>query len=171
MDETEDMIRRERIAKAAPTDGLFGNAFTPCATCHRDIPTCTARRMCWLDPRMNYETPIGGLFDLCYPAPSVPVDTSEAAADALSFTPAGKARRRKAQLTVLAILASRDGATIDEIDALTGYGTGTICPRVDELRTAEWIKTTTETRRTRKGSNARVHVITALGRLKLAAAV
>jgi hypothetical protein len=109
------------------------------------------------------------LFDIAWPAPVVPVDTSEAAADALTHTEQGRARRRATQMVVLELVGRSGGATIDEVDEITEYGTGTICPRVDELRAAGWIETTAAKRLTRKGSAARVHVITKLGRDVLAA--
>ena len=100
-----------------------------------------------------------------WPAPSQPSATSEAAADAIT-TPTGKARREAKLVRLLQLIASREsGYTIDELDAETQLGTGTICPRIDELRLAGFIDTSeTVTRPTRRKREAAVHFATIKGR-------
>lgn len=117
----------------------------------------------------NLNTPIGGLFAVQHPAPSVPSPASESAADALTHTRKGKDRRATQLHRVLSLIASREsGYTIDEIDAETNLGTGALCARVDDLRTMGWIDTSaTIMRKTRRGRSAAVHFATPSGRAKL----
>ena len=105
------------------------------------------------------------------PAPSVPSPTSEAAADAFE-TPAGRQRAAIVRMRMLRIIGSSErGATSDELGATMQIGSGTVCPRVTELRAAGLIDTSEEIRRpTRTGKSAAVHFITPAGRQKLEAA-
>lgn len=102
------------------------------------------------------------------PAPSVPSPNSEAAADKVE-TPAGRKRAAIARMRLLSIIASTErGATSDELDAITKMGSGTICPRIAELRAAGFIDTSeTIDRPTRRGGSASVHFATAKGRARL----
>ena len=113
--------------------------------------------------------PIGGLFEIQHPAPSAPTPASESAADALTFTRRGKDRRALQLLQVLECIGSKEaGKTIDELDAETGFGSGSVCARISDLRSAGYIDTsTTIFRKTRRGKNAAVNFITAKGRARL----
>lgn len=109
-----------------------------------------------------------------FPAPSVPVSTSEDAADSLTPT-LGKVRRQ-----VLLYFASRTalGATTDEVEAALDGRHQTISPRVKELRDLGLIQESTEVshdggdyqivgtrkRKTRSGRAAIVYEITEKGR-------
>jgi hypothetical protein len=114
--------------------------------------------------------PIGGLFEICHPAPSVPSPASESAADALTLTRRGKDRRALQLLHVLECIGSKEaGKTIDEIDLETGLGSGSVCARISDLRTMGYIDTSaTIARKTRRGKNAAVNFITVKGRARLA---
>ena len=112
-----------------------------------------------------------GLFAIQHPAPSVPSATSEAAADALTFTAEGKARRATQNMTILALLCSREsGYTRDELDAATNFGLGTICARVKWDLMPTYVAETDQTRPTRRRKPATVLVITDAGRARLRAA-
>ena len=113
--------------------------------------------------------PIGGLFEIQHPAPSQPAPASEAAADSLTMTRRGKDRRATQLLRVLALIGSREsGYTIDEIDYETGLGSGSICARIDDLRTMGYIDTSeTIKRKTRRQFPASVQFITTKGRERL----
>ena len=116
--------------------------------------------------------PIGGLFEIQFPAPSVPSSSSEAAADRLTHTQRGIYRRAKQLLRVLEVIASREsGYSLDELDGETSLGTGALCARIDDLRTAGLIDTSeTIRRKTRRGVMAKVHFVTPAGRARLKAA-
>ena len=115
--------------------------------------------------------PIGGLFEIQHPAPSVSNASSEAAADRLQFTRAGRASRASQNLQLLRLICSREsGYTRDELDAVTGYGAPSICARVKFDLIPMYIVESTESRKTRKGMNAKVLVATAFGRKRVAEA-
>lgn len=97
------------------------------------------------------------------PRPPLPptgwASTSKAAAHAIrDAAPAVRAR-------VLAFIASRGptGATIDEMCTALRLGTGTVCPRVDELARpkvgAAAIRDSGRRRATRSGRSAKVWVV------------
>lgn len=99
------------------------------------------------------------------PAPSVPVPTSEAAADAVDG-PAGRRRAADIRARILALLCSREsGFTCDELEVETGVPGNTIRPRLAELHTMGLIEASTSiTRPTRTGKRARVVFATTKGR-------
>lgn len=78
--------------------------------------------------------------------------TSRAAAVA-----AKEAAGRQAKLVLDLIRGRGDrGATIDEIDAATGIGAASVCPRVNRLAADRLIFAAGDTRPTRKGRAAKV---------------
>jgi hypothetical protein len=98
-----------------------------------------------------------------YQAPSVPSPTSELASDRV-MTREGRKRRETRGQEILALIVDRGGCTSDEIDADTGFGSGTICSQIDGLRTTGYILTSkTDRRDTRRGSPAAVHYATDKG--------
>lgn len=113
--------------------------------------------------------PLPGLFEIQHPAPSVPSAASEAAADHLTFSRRGKDKRALQSLRVLELIASREsGYTIDEIDQALNIGSGSVCARIDDLRSMGYIDTSTKVfRKTRRGRNAAVQFATVKGRERL----
>lgn len=68
---------------------------------------------------------------IAWPAPSVRNDASEAAADELTHTPKGRARREHQLVTLLETLAKYvGGLTRHELAHLTGISLQTVCARV-----------------------------------------
>ncbi len=99
-----------------------------------------------------------------WPAPSVAVETSMAAADALD-TPDGKKRRTTQRVQLLRLIAaSETGKTDDELEVLTGLPGNTVCPRRGELHAAGYVDVSTMTRLTRRHRQARVWFATVRGR-------
>lgn len=80
--------------------------------------------------------------------------TSEAAA--LKARPGSVAKRT----AILGYLIGRDtvGATNDEVCAALGFGTGTVCPRMKELREAGDLVSANCKRKTRTGTPAEVWI-------------
>jgi hypothetical protein len=115
--------------------------------------------------------PLGGLFEIQHPAPSVPNAASETAADRLQFTKAGRASRASQNLQLLRLICSRDsGYTRDELDAETGYGAPSICARVKWDLMPLYVMEADAFRKTRKGINAKVLLPTDAGRKRIAGA-
>lgn len=83
-------------------------------------------------------------------------DTSQAAAAQV----APRAGTTRHHILVLIRDSGGDGRTIDEIDAITDLGSGTVCPRVNELSKGGLIRDSGRRRNTRKGSPAKVWVAT-----------
>ena len=113
-----------------------------------------------------------GLFAIQHPAPSVPSSTSEAQADRLTHTEAGRAQRTT-QCDEILLLLSRceSGYTRDELDTALGYGLGTICARVRWDLIPTFVDESDEiTRPTRRRKPAKVLFITPAGRKRLEAA-
>ena len=94
-------------------------------------------------------------------APSVAVDTSEAAADALNTRP-GKARRLTDRHKILMVLAVSP-KTREELEGATGLGGNTVRPRVGELSTGGYVRQMDATRLTSTGSPAHLLAITEKG--------
>lgn len=100
------------------------------------------------------------------PVGSQPVSTSEDAADHLERSRTLAARR----WNVLLFIASCGGlgATADEVEQAFGLGHNATSPRVTELLSMGYLERLTIRRKTRQGSSAFVHRITASGRQALA---
>ena len=114
---------------------------------------------------------LGGLFEVQFPAPSVPNSSSEAAADRLQFTKAGRNSRASQNLQLLRLICSKDaGYTRDELDAETGYGAPSICARVKWDLMPVYVMESDAFRKTRKGINAKVLLATDAGRRRIAGA-
>lgn len=94
-------------------------------------------------------------------APSVPVDTSEDAADALN-TPQGKARRLTDRHRILMVLATGP-KTREELEGETGLIGNTVRPRVGELMTGGYVRQLEATKLTSTGSKAHLLQITEKG--------
>ena len=93
-------------------------------------------------------------------APSVPVDSSEAAADAIKAS----GRAAKLRVLILKMIAARvaSGMTADEIQVATGLGGDTVRPRLMELHDQGLIEASETVKRpTRKGKLARAIYATA----------
>lgn len=136
---------------------ISGNPMTPSTDYHQLAKISR-------DARQNTKPAMIG--DL-WPTPSVAVDTSEAAADALDTTE-GRKRKTSLRMRMLRVIASREsGFSDDELEAEFGLPGNTICPRRLELVTAGYLDTSALTRPTRKGRQAHVHFCTAKGRALL----
>jgi predicted transcriptional regulator len=99
-------------------------------------------------------TDLGPLFETPFETPSVPVDTSVAAAEAIR--PSAAAIRER-----VADLVSRCGdfgATEQEIEAALALPGNTVRPRLWELEKAGQVVKSIKTRPTRAGRQARVYV-------------
>ncbi len=101
------------------------------------------------------------------PAGSQPVETSEQAKERL--TPDRLAKRR---LDVLRWFVARGehGGTADELAEAFNLVHNAVAPRVTELVAMLLVEKTATKRKTRQGSPAFVHVVTAAGRAKLSRA-
>jgi DNA-binding NarL/FixJ family response regulator len=121
-------------------------------------------------PRRKRPVIIGGLpymaismFDA--PAPSVPRETSESAADGQ-----GKSKRATDRTTILRTLAwQHDGLTRDQIADETGISPNTVRPRIVELITLGLVSDSRITRLTQTGRPAAVCEVTDKGRMALKA--
>lgn len=98
-----------------------------------------------------------------FAAPSVPVDTSESAADAI--TPHVRWQHR---LVCEALARTTAGLTRQEIETETRLDGNTIRPRVWELVTMGYVVATGKRARTTSGRQAKVLALTDLGRRTLA---
>ena len=110
------------------------------------------------------DTIVNSLWDA--PAPSVPTDASEAAADGQGIT-----KRAGDRVTILRALAwHHDGLTRDQIAEETGISPNTVRPRIVELVALGFVTDTRLTRLTVTGSTAAVCEVTDKGRTYLAEA-
>ena len=111
------------------------------------------RHQHYIPPALTYEPPR----ELYLPLerPSVPVDTSEAAAESMK----GIAGRQRAMVLFHLKAKGAEGATALELESALGLSGSSIRPRLWELENHGDIVKTKETRRTPSGRQARVYKV------------